>query len=108
MSHITWRRARGGEQRDFADRASVLRNRAADVRCQMAARHGVDLHVHAPAHSGATRRREAVRDIDSGTITYYVQWPEKRTEVHVVHTTPPYLRTDRDGTTRNLDDLPSF
>lgn len=53
-------------------------------------------------------KADAIRDIDSGTQTYYVQWPEKRTDIHVVNgPTGKYLRTDRDSTTKNnLDDLP--
>jgi hypothetical protein len=40
--------------------------------------------------------------------TYYVPWNTGRTEIRVVQGTHgPYLRTDRDGTSRNnLDDLP--
>ena len=51
---------------------------------------------------------DAIRDIESKLHTYYVQWPEKRTEIRVVNgPTGKYLRTDRDNTTRNnLDDLP--
>jgi len=51
----------------------------------------------------------AIDDIESRTHTYYVQWPEKRTEIRVVNdrTKGKYLRTDRDSTTKNnLDDLP--
>lgn len=49
-----------------------------------------------------------ISDIESGTHSYYVSWPEKETEIRVVNgTTGKYLRTDRDATTRNnLDDLP--
>lgn len=52
----------------------------------------------------------AIKRIQSGTEGYYVQWPEKLTDIHVVYGTyGPYLRTDRDGTTRNnLDDLPDL
>lgn len=51
---------------------------------------------------------DAIRDIESGDHTYYVKWPEKRTEIRVVDgATGKYLRTDRDSTTRNnLLDLP--
>jgi len=50
----------------------------------------------------------AIDDIESGRHTYYVQWPEKRTDIRVVNgPTGKYLRTDRDSTTKNnLDDLP--
>jgi len=62
-----------------------------------------------PVSSWSPRSKEdAIRDIDSGTHTYYVRWPEKRTEIRVVNApSGKYLRTDRDSTTRNnLDDLP--
>jgi hypothetical protein len=51
----------------------------------------------------------AIADIETGTHTYYVPWPEKRTEIRVVNgPTGTYLRTDRDSTPRNnLDDLPN-
>jgi hypothetical protein len=53
-------------------------------------------------------KEDAIRDIESKTHTYYVKWPEKRTEIRVVDgATGKYLRTDRDDTTRNnLLDLP--
>lgn len=53
-------------------------------------------------------KRDAINDIESGTHSYYVSWPEKTTEIRVVNgATGKYLRTDRDSTTRNnLDDLP--
>lgn len=49
-----------------------------------------------------------IADIEASTHSYYVQWPEKETEVRVVQgESGKYLRTDRDTTTRNnLDDLP--
>lgn len=51
----------------------------------------------------------AIATIDAGTYNYFVQWPEKRTEVRVINASPRYLRTDRDGTAKNnLDDLPTF
>lgn len=51
---------------------------------------------------------DAIRDIETGAHTYYVQWTDKRTEVHVAKTGSgtKYLRTDWDDTVRNnLDDL---
>ncbi|MBD8207878.1 DUF3892 domain-containing protein [Microbacterium sp. CFBP 8790] len=53
---------------------------------------------------------DAIRDIESRAHTYFVQWPEKRTEVRIVQgATGKYLRTDRDSTTRNnLDYLPNL
>lgn len=53
-------------------------------------------------------KADAISDIELRIHTYYVQWPEKRTEIRVVNgATGRYLRTDRDNTTRNnLDDLP--
>ena len=54
-------------------------------------------------------KADAIADIESGLHEYYVLWPDyKETDIHVVTTQyGKYLRTDRDGTTRNnLDDLP--
>ena len=53
-------------------------------------------------------KKDAINDVEAKTHTYYVQWPEKRTEIRVVMgATGKYLRTDRDRTTKNnLDDLP--
>lgn len=55
-------------------------------------------------------KADAISDIELHLHTYYVQWPEKRTEIRVVNgVTGKYLRTDRDNTTRNnLDDLPDL
>lgn len=55
-------------------------------------------------------KADAISDIELRIHTYYVQWPEKRTEIRVVDgATGKYLRTDRDNTTRNnLDDLPDL
>lgn len=52
----------------------------------------------------------AIQRIESGSEGYYVNWPEKRTNIHVARNGfTKYLRTDRDNTTRNnLDDLPSL
>ena len=54
------------------------------------------------------KKEDAIRDIESGTHTYYVPWQDGRTEIHVVDDPDgKYLRTDHDNTTRNnLDDLP--
>ncbi len=51
---------------------------------------------------------DCIRDIETGTHSYYVAWPEKQTDIRVVQgPNGKYLRTDRDATTRNnLDDLP--
>ena len=50
----------------------------------------------------------AVQRIENREEAYHVEWPEKRTDIHVAG--PSYnrfLRTDRDNTTRNnLEDLP--
>ena len=51
----------------------------------------------------------AIRDIESGSHTYYVQDSGgSRTDIHVVNgPSGKYLRTDPDTTTvNNLDDLP--
>lgn len=52
---------------------------------------------------------DAIRDIESGLHTYYVPWTSGRTEIRVVNGPGgKYLRTDRDGTSKNnLDDLPN-
>jgi hypothetical protein len=54
-------------------------------------------------------KADAIRDIETRTHTYYVRWPERRTEIRVVNgASGMYLRTDRDNTSRNnLDDLPN-
>lgn len=54
-------------------------------------------------------KADAIRDIQSGTHTYHVVWPGNvRTAIRVVPgPTGPYLRTDKDNTTKNnLQDLP--
>jgi len=54
-------------------------------------------------------KADAIRDIEGGFHSYYVNWSDgKVTAIHVVNgTTGKYLRTDHDSTTRNnLDDLP--
>jgi len=53
-------------------------------------------------------KADAISDIELGLHEYYVQWPEKTTQIRVVNgASGKYLRTDRDSTTRNnLDDLP--
>ena len=52
---------------------------------------------------------DAIRDIESGTNTYYVPWTTGSTRIHVVNgVNGKYLRTDSDATSRNnLDDLPN-
>ncbi|MGY2747671.1 DUF3892 domain-containing protein [Arthrobacter sp. UYCu723] len=51
-----------------------------------------------------------ISDIQARAHTYYVPWQSGRTEISVVHGSyGPYLRTDRDNTSRNnLDDLPGI
>ena len=53
-------------------------------------------------------KETAIRDIETGTHTYYVPWTTGRTEISVVRgPNGKYLRTDQDSTPRNnLDDLP--
>jgi hypothetical protein len=53
-------------------------------------------------------KADAIRDIDSGTHSYFVPWKSGRTEIKVVNgVNGKYLRTNRDNTNRNnLDDLP--
>lgn len=71
-------------------------------------RYGVTTHVAWPGVWEATVPA-AIGTIDARTHSYYVQWPEKRTEVGVVNANPRFLKTDRDNTTKNnLDDLPTF
>ena len=66
-------------------------------------------HLGKPGELWSPRfKADVIRDIESKLHSYYVQWPEKRTEIRVVNgPTGKYLRTDRDTTTKNnLDDLP--
>lgn len=60
------------------------------------------------AHWSPRSKEDVIHDIKSWTHNYYVQWTDKRTEIHVAGSPPnEYLRTDWDSTTRNnLDDLP--
>ena len=53
-------------------------------------------------------KSDAISDIESGLHTYFVPWTTGRTEIRVAQgTNGKYLRTDRDGTSRNNhDDLP--
>jgi len=72
-------------------------------------RNGDILSLCNPGEGWSPRSKvSAIADIETGANTYYVQWPEKRTEVRVVNgSSGKYLRTDRDTTTKNnLDDLP--
>lgn len=55
------------------------------------------------------QKADAIRDIENSTHTYWVSWTDgQETEIKVVNgATGKYLRTLRDGSTRNnLDDLP--
>jgi hypothetical protein len=55
------------------------------------------------------QKADAIRDIEGGTASYAVIWPDgKSTPVNVVNgPNGKYLRTDRDATERNnLRDLP--
>lgn len=61
-----------------------------------------------PGESWSPRsKQDAIYDIESGNHTYYVPWNSGRTEIRVVPgPNGKYLRTDRDGTSKNnLDDL---
>lgn len=55
------------------------------------------------------RKSDAISDIEAGTHRYYVPWSDgTETEIRVVKKSDgtKYLRTDKDGTTKNnLDDL---
>ena len=53
-------------------------------------------------------KQNVIYDIESENHTYYVPWPTGRTEIRVVNgPNGKYLRTNRDGTSKNnLDDLP--
>ena len=60
-------------------------------------------------HWSPRLRAGAISDIESGAHQYYVPWPDgTTTEIRVVNgTNGKYLRTDKDGTTKNnLGDLP--
>lgn len=55
------------------------------------------------------QKGDAIRDIENSTHSYWVSWTDgQETEIKVVNgSTGKYLRTLRDGSTRNnLDDLP--
>ena len=53
-------------------------------------------------------KKDAIRDIESGSHKYYVPWRSGKTYIHVVNgPNGKYLRTNQDGSSRNnLDDLP--
>ena len=54
-------------------------------------------------------KADAIRDIESGLVRYYVPWNDgTKTLIRVVNgASGKYLRTDKDQTSRNnLDDLP--
>lgn len=55
------------------------------------------------------RKSDAIADINSGSHRYYVPWQGGSTWIEVVQgSMGPYLRTNRDGTSKNnLDDLPN-
>ena len=58
---------------------------------------------------GTVSKAQAIRDIESGTNSYYVQQPNcGRSDVHVVKgATGKYLRSDPDSSSdNNLDNLP--
>ena len=63
-----------------------------------------------PAESWSPRQKAgAISDIEHSIHSYFVRWTDgATTSVHVVDGPHgKYLRTDKDGTTRNnLDDLP--
>ena len=76
------------------------------------ARHNSEGDVTAIGSPGAAwsprLKVDAIRDIESGDHRYYVPWNDGvSTWIHVVDDPDgKYLRTSRDGTTRNnLDDL---
>lgn len=76
------------------------------------ARHNDDGDVTAIGYPGASwsprLKNDVINDIVSETHRYYVPWKDgQKTWIHVVDDLDgPYLRTSRDGTTRNnLDDL---
>jgi hypothetical protein len=76
------------------------------------ARHDSDgdtLAIGSPNEYWSPRLKDdAINDILNGLHTYHVPWVSGRTEIRVVDgQNGPYLRTDRDSTSRNnLDDLP--
>ena len=81
-----------------------------------ATRKDMDGDITALCNSGALwsprSKADAIRDIEYGNYEYWVRWGillgGRETPIHVVNGRyGKYLRTDRDGTTKNnLDDLP--
>lgn len=61
-----------------------------------------------PYSWGQRAKADAIRDIENGIHTYYVDAAGSRSDVHVVSEGgDKYLRTDADTTSRNnLDNLP--
>ena len=73
-------------------------------------RHGDILVLCNPGADWSLRlKQDAIRDIETGLHTYFVRWKDgQRTEIRVaLGPAGKYLRTSKDGTTRNgLEDLP--
>lgn len=71
--------------------------------------HGYIIRLGNPDEAWSPRSaKDVVLDIELGINTYYVQWPERRSQIrNVKDLGGTYLRADRDDRTRNdLWDLP--
>jgi hypothetical protein len=73
-------------------------------------RHGYITHLVNPGEAWSPRScSDVMLDLELGQFSYYVQWPERKTEVRGAEDVGgKYLRTDRDASARNdLLDLPA-
>jgi hypothetical protein len=73
-------------------------------------RHGYITHLENPGEPWSPRScSDVILDLELGQYSYFVQWPDRKTEVRDVEDSGgKYLRTDRDSSARNdLLDLPA-
>jgi hypothetical protein len=72
-------------------------------------RHGYITRLENPGEPWSPRSStDVMLDLELGQFSYYVQWPERKTEIRGAEDSGgKYLRTDRDASPRNdLLDLP--